>query len=71
MEAQKLRVTDHSVMVDLKHNGDLSTLNSDVVALFFRHFFPLLLLLPLPQFGEDESRDQQPDDDRQHTQGQR
>ncbi len=32
---------------------------------------PLVLLLLLPYLGEDESQDQHPEDDGQHTQGQR
>lgn len=49
----------------------LSTLYSDVVALFGCHTSPLLLLLSLSQFSNDESQDQQPHDDYDHTQGQR
>lgn len=58
-------------MVDLRYNGDSSSLHSDVVAMFLCQKSPVPLLLLLPQFREEKRDDQQPDDDGHHAQGQR
>lgn len=57
--------------VHLMYQLYLSTLYSNVVALFCCHTSPLLLLLSLSQLSNDESQDHQPHDNENHTQGQR
>lgn len=63
--------TGHNVMVNLRYNGDLYTLHSNVVALFLCQNSPVSFPLPLPHLGNNKSHNHCPDDDGQYSQGQR